>query len=89
MRSYILQCKLSTNRDQGFLEVKCAEANEKHQRIIGALRAAVSTWVFEQINFVGVNRGSIVEIDCYTKFKKLEVHEGKKERLFADHMTKV
>jgi len=41
--------------------VKEADANEQHKSIIGALRAAVTTWVFEQINFVVGNRGSVVE----------------------------
>jgi len=32
------------------------------------------------------NGRSIVESDCYTKLKKLDVHEGKKDKLFADHV---
>jgi len=55
--------KRSTDRDEGFLEIKEAEANEQHKNIIGALRADASTWVFEQINFVVGNRGSVVESD--------------------------
>ena len=31
------------------------------------------------------NRGSAVESDFYTKLKKLDIQEGKKDKLFADH----
>ena len=31
---YILEFKRSTDRDEGFLEVKEAEANEQHKRIL-------------------------------------------------------
>jgi len=37
---YILEFKRSIERDEGFLEVKEAEANEQHKSIFGALRAA-------------------------------------------------
>jgi len=69
---YILEFKRSTDRDEGFLEVKDAEANEQHKSIIGALKAAAPEWEFEQINFVVGNRRSVVESDFYTKLKKLE-----------------
>jgi len=36
--AYILEFKRSTDRDEGFLEVKDAEANEQHKSIIGALK---------------------------------------------------
>jgi len=86
---YILEFKRSTDRDEGFLEVKDAEANELHKSIIGALKAAAPEWEFEQINFVVGNRGSVVESDFYTKLKKLNIQEGKKDKLFADHVTQV
>ena len=35
------------------------------------------------------NRGSVVESDLYTKLKKLDVQEGKKDNLFTDHVTQV
>ena len=44
---------------------------------------------FEQLNFVVGNRGSVVESDFYTKLKKLDIQEGKKEKLFADPVTQV
>ena len=46
-------------------------------------------WEFEQIIFVVGNRGSVVESDFYTTLKKLDVQEGKKDKLFADHVTQV
>jgi len=38
-----------TYRDEGFLEVKDTEANEQHESIICALKAAAPEWEFEQI----------------------------------------
>jgi len=35
------------------------------------------------------NRRSVVESDFYTKLKKLDIQEGKKDKLFADHVTQV
>ena len=69
--------------------MKDAEANEQHKSIISALKAAAPEWAFEQSNFVVGNRGSVVESDFYTKLKKLDVQEGKKDKLFADHVTQV
>ena len=37
---YISEIKQSTDRDEGFLEVKKAEADEQHNSTISALRAA-------------------------------------------------
>ena len=51
--------------------MKEAEANEQHKSIIDALKAAVPEWAFEKIDFVVGNRGSVVESDFCTKFKKL------------------
>jgi len=87
--AYILEFKQSTDRDDEFLEVKEAEANEQHKSIISALKAAAPKQEFEQINFVVGNCGSVVESDFYTKLKKLDVQEGKKDKLFADHVTQV
>jgi len=86
---YILKFKRTTDRDEGFLEVEDAEANEQHKSVIGALKAAAPEWEFEQINFVVGNRGSVVESDFYTKLKKLEIKEGKKDKLFTDHVRQV
>ena len=86
---YILKFKRSIDRDEGFLEVKAAEANEQHKSIIGALKAAAPEWKFEQINFVVGNCGSVVESDFYTKLKKLDIQEGTKDKLFADQVAQV
>ena len=86
---YMLEFKRSTDKDEGFLEVKEAEADEQHKSIIGALKAAAPKWEFEQINFVVGNRGSVVESDFCTKLKKLDVQEGEKDKLFADHVIQV
>jgi len=64
---YILVFNLSTERDEVFLEVKDAEANEQNKSIISALKVAAPEWEFEQINFVVGNCGSVVESDFYTK----------------------
>jgi len=66
--------------------VKEAEINKQHKSIIGALRVAASTGGFEQINFVVGNYGSVVDSDFYIK---LDVQQGKKDKLFADRMIQV
>jgi len=40
---HILEFKRSTDRDEGFLDVKGTEANAQHKRIISALRAGAPT----------------------------------------------
>ena len=69
--------------------MKDAEANEQHQSIISALKAAAPEWEFEQIDFVVDNRGSVVKSDFYAKLKKLDIQEGKTDKLFADPVTQV
>jgi len=69
--------------------VKEADANEKHKSIIGALKAAAPEWEFEQINLVVGNCRSVVPRNFYTKLKKFDIQEGKKDKLFADHVTQV
>jgi len=56
---------------------------------ISALKVVAPKWEFEHINFVVGNSGSVVESDFYTKLKKLDVQEGEKDKLFADHVTQV
>jgi len=53
---YISYFKRSTDRDEGSLEVKDAEANEQHKSIISALKTAAPGWKFERIHFVVGNR---------------------------------
>jgi len=86
---YILEFELSTDKDEGFLKVKEAEAIDQHKSIISALEAAAPEWEFVQINFVVGNCGYVVESDFHTKLKKLDVQEGKKDKLFVDHVTQV
>ena len=69
--------------------MKETEANEQHKSIIGALKGAAPKWEIEQIDFVVGNRRSVVESDFYTKLKKLDIQERKKDKLFADHVTQV
>jgi len=69
--------------------VKGAEANEEHKSIISALKAAALEWEFEQINFVVGNHGLVVESGFYTKLKKLDIQEGKEDKIFINHETKV
>jgi len=85
----ILEFKQSTDRDEGLLDVKEEEANKQHKSIISALRATAPKWEFEQINFVVGNRGCFVESKSYTKLTKLDGQTGKKDKLFADHLTQV
>ena len=65
--------------------MKDAEANEQ----LKSLKASAPEWQFEQITFVVGDRGSVVESNFYTKLKKLDIQEGKKDKLFADHVTQV
>ena len=74
---YSLEFKLSTDRDEGFQEVKEAESNEKRNSIVCALKAAAPEWEFEQISFVLGNRGSGVKSDFYSKLNKLAVTRRK------------
>jgi len=67
---HILEFKRSTDRDNGFLEVKETEANEQHKSIIGTLKAAAPGLEFEQINFVVGSCGSVA--------KKQLLHQAQK-----------
>ena len=35
------------------------------------------------------NHVSVVDSDFYTEVKKLDIQEGKKDKVFADHVTQV
>ena len=89
MQIVYIEFKRSTYRDEGLLEVEEAETKEQHNSIISALKATAPEWKIEQINFVVGNRGLVVESEFYTKLEKLGVQEGKKDKLFADHVTQV
>jgi len=81
---HIFEFKWSKDRVEGFLEVEKAEANEQRKSINGA---AAPKREFEQIYFVVGKRRSVVESDFYTMLQKLDVQEGKKDKLFDDHAT--
>ena len=49
---YILEFKVSSDRNEDFLKVKEDEANEQQKSIIEALKVAAPDWTFEQIDFV-------------------------------------
>jgi len=51
------------------------------ESILGALKAAAPIWKFEQIDFVVGNSELVVEIDFYTKLKRIDVPEGKSNKL--------
>jgi len=77
---YILEFKRWTGGDEGFLEVKDAEANlnKQHNSIIGALKIAAFEWEFEKINFVVSNRGPVVEWTSTPSSKSL-IHKKEKK----------
>ena len=54
-----------------------------------SVRSKLLEWEFEQINFVVGNCRSVVESNFYTKLKKLDVQELKKDKFFANHVTQV
>jgi len=75
---YILEFKRSTDRDEGFLEVKDAEAHEQYKSIIGALKIAAPEWEFEQINFVWVTTDRWLRATSTPSSKSLIYKEEKK-----------
>jgi len=65
---YILESKRPCDRNKDVLGVKEDEANEQHNSIIEALKAAALLWTFEQINFVAGRRGAVVENSSGRRF---------------------
>jgi len=49
----ILELERSSDRNEDFLRVKEDEANQQHNSIIEAIKAAAPKWTFEQLNFCG------------------------------------
>ena len=82
-----LEFKRSTDREEGFLKIKEAAANEQHSSIIEVLRAVADGWSVEQINFVVGNCGSVIEGDFYEKLEKLDVQAGEKDKINSDYVT--
>jgi len=86
---YILEFKRSSDRNKDFLRGKEDEANEQHRSIIEALRAAAPEWTFEQINFVAVRHGAVVEDDFYNKLEKLNVQAGNTDKILLAHVQHI
>jgi len=63
--------------------------NDQHKSIIGALRAAALNWEYGRLTLWWVTTDGLLKATFYTKLKKLHVKEGKKDKLFADHVTQV
>jgi len=82
---YILEFKLSSDRNVDFLRVK----NEQHKSIIEAFKAAAPEWTFEQINFVAERRGAVVEDYVYNKLGRLNVQAGKKVKILEAHVQRI
>ena len=59
---------------------KASSVRSKLLRRSGNLSRLTLWWVTAE---------SVVESDFYTKLKKLDLQEGKKDNLFADHVTQV
>ena len=74
----MLEFKRSTDRYEGFLEVKEAEANEQHKSIIGALKDAVPEWEFEQIDLWWVTADRWLRVTSTPSSKSLIYKKEKK-----------
>ena len=74
----MLEFKRSTDRDEGFLEVKEAETNEQHKSIIGALEAAALEWEFKQSYFVVGNADQRLRATSTPSSKSLMYRKEKK-----------
>jgi len=49
----------------------------------------LQSWNLSRLALWWVTADWVVEIDFYTKLKKLDIQGGKKDKLFADHVTQV
>jgi len=81
------ELKLSTDRDEGFLEVKEAEAKEQHKSIISALKVAAPRWEFEQINIVVGDSGLVVKVTSSSS--KSLMYNKEKTTTSSLHVTQV
>jgi len=84
-------CHLSWKREAGrpTLRVNEIEANEQHNSIIEAFKAAAPEWTFEQINFVAERRSAVVEDDFYNKLEQLNLHAGKMDKILLSHVQRI
>jgi len=85
---YTLEFKRLSDRTKDFLRVKedSDEANEQHNSIIKALKAAAPKWPFEQINFVARRRGAVVKDDFSITSSKGLMYKQRKEARFWRRM---
>jgi len=87
---YILEFKQSTDREEGFLEVKDAEQMSSTKASLVRSKLLLRSGNMSRLTLCPVgNRGLMVESDFYTKLKRLYVPEGKSNKLFADRVTQV
>jgi len=86
---YILEFKLSSDRNEDFLRIKEDEANDQHKSIFEALKAAAPEWTFEQINFVARRCGAVVEDDFYNKLERLNVQVRKRDKILLAHVERI
>jgi len=86
---YILEFRRSSHRNEEFIGVKEDEANEQHNSIIEALKAAALEWTFEQINFVEGMRGTVLKGDFFNKLERLSVQAEKKDKILAAHAQRI
>jgi len=73
-----LEFKWSTDRDEGFLEVKDAEANEQHKSIISALKAAAPGGNLTQLILLWVTANLWLRATSTPSSKSLIYKNGKK-----------
>ena len=86
---YNLEFKRSTDRDEGFLEVKVAEANEQHKSIIFVLKPAPPKWELSRLTLWWVTADRWLRATSTPSSKSLVYKKEKKDKLFADHVTQV
>ena len=57
--------------------------------MIEALKAGAPEWTDEQMNFVALRRGVVVEDDFHNKLERLSVQAGKKDKILAAHVQRI
>jgi len=77
------------DRNEDFLRVKEDEASEQLERIFEALKADASKWTFEQIDFLAVRHGAVVEDDFYNKLERPNIQAGKRDKILEAHVQRM
>ena len=83
--SYILEFKQSSDRNENFLRIKEVEANEQHENIFEALKAAAPAWTFEQINFAARR----CKANFYNKLERLNVQARKRDKILLAYVERI